>query len=233
MHTLHHSPHHSPHNDAAHHHPYEHYQTSNHAKNKRNLLIGILIALLMIAGVAIGMQTESLKGLLAEKTPHQSAQKTSESSESVVAEQSAVLNINDAITLEASPAIGLRVEKELKNGVEIGKIKLQNNGAESITFDRIKFTDRGFATNAPVYELFVSKENSQDYEKVGSASGTPEFKLETPVSVSAGAYRNLSVRIKNAETLDKGNIFMLELKSLGNLKLGQNGTVKLGAVMLK
>ncbi len=217
--------HHAPHNDA-HHTP---HQTTHRNQNKRDLLIGVLIGLLVIAGAAIGMQTKTLKGLLTENISRPAAQTPAP----VVAERSVTLSINDMIILTAEPALGFRVEKELKDGAEIGKIKLQNNGAESITLNEIKFADRGFATSAPVYELFMSKENSEKYEKIGSSSGAPEFKLETPVAVSASAYRNLSVRIKSAENLEKGNIFMLELKSLGNLGLGQNGTMRLGAVMMK
>lgn len=213
--------HHTTHHRAAHKNPHH-----NRAPWK-SFIIFLLISLVVIAGIVIGLQTAGVKGLLTTKeTPKETQCNT------------AARTLNSGIIVYGSlPCFGTRAEQKIEKGSVIARFKFFNNSVSAIgPIKSIEIKNNGFSAGENVrYKLMLSSENREDYAAnaiATSSSDSLNFSAAgKEFTVASGAYRYLSVAIENSAGLSQGDIFCLQIVSIGDLKMGNKPV--LGCVVKK
>ncbi|MBI5152160.1 hypothetical protein HZA39_01380 [Candidatus Peregrinibacteria bacterium] len=189
-----------------------------HKYRKHIHIAAILLSCLIIAAAAIVfIKGSELKGLIA--SPSSESEKVCDQSLFNISENGAV------IVYGSLPCFGTRVEQKIANGAVIARFKIFNNSARVIDpIKNIKIKNNGFHANTNVkYKLMLSSENSADYEAETIAVSATDLlnfaTLNKEFTISPASYRYLSVAIVSGAGLSQGDIFCLQLISLGDLKM--------------
>lgn len=220
---MHQSKHHAPQHQIKHH--------SAHNKYKKHIHIAaiLLICLFIIAAAVTFIKGAELKSLIVGK---------SQETEKTCGEAVFSTSENSAITVYGSlPCFGTRVEQKIADGTTIARFKIFNNSAGAVgPIKNIEIKNNGFHTSADVkYKLTLSSENSADYEAntvAHSAADSLNFSaLDKEFAIASATYRYLSVIVADSAGLAQGDIFCLQLVSIGDLKM--KNTPVLGCVVKK